>query len=97
MQQYEVWVLPWVKWVGLEESSDGFSLHQEESHARYFAQNHRNALPAFQQEIYSLPKGDAYPTKVDEETYRQVVSGKFGIRCDQRKNNNGGLCWIRRI
>lgn len=93
-----VWILRWIRWVSATETEeDGFSLHETEKHANYFAQRHRQSLPAILPREYSMPYGDPYTEKVDQGTYEQVRSADstFGIRCDTRFSNNGKT-WVAR-
>lgn len=92
----QVWVQPWEKWVGVEASPDGFSLHLEKSHIRFFVRIHMNTLSAHLPAEFSVPKGDPYPQDVDKEIHHQIeLSKKFGIRCDIF-TLNGSRLWVKR-
>lgn len=79
---YEVWVQPWVKWTSATKSEpDGYSIHKTKEHVRCFFNQYRHGLPALTPPEYSLPFGDPYPKRANEETYEQLSSAPFGLRC----------------
>ncbi len=93
---YEVLAQPWVKCVGLEEESDGYSLHLNYLDKNYFIQIYRNSMPSVKPYAYSIPRGEPRIEKVDEQTYEMIERGRFGIRCDKRTNGNGIFHWVQR-